>query len=102
MGTFLEQAQLLTNEDFLKRVKIAVIKIATQVAGEVIDPNKTMLGEKRHKLAHQILIGDMTLNFAKAIVSANTDINAESTDADLEFMGSSVFNDIAGVKITEI
>lgn len=101
MGTYLDQAKLLENEDFIKRVKIAVKKTATYVVGEAIDPAKLELADKRHKLGYQILNGDMTTVFAEAIVSNNTDININSTDSDLEFMASIVFNDIAGVKITE-
>ncbi|MBK7883524.1 MAG: hypothetical protein IPJ81_06795 [Chitinophagaceae bacterium] len=101
MGTFLEQAQLLDNEDFLKRIKIAIKKTATNVIGEIFDKNKESLFDKRHKLGTQVLNGNMTNIFADAIVSNNTDINLNSTDSDLEFMASSVFNDIAGVKITE-
>lgn len=102
MGTFLEQATLLENEDFLKRIKIAVNKVATQVVGEIVDPQKEILASKRNKLGVQILNGEMTQPFAKAIVSANTDININSTDSDLEFMASSVFNDIAGVMQNEL
>mgnify|MGYP001562724174 CR=1 FL=1 len=101
MGTFLEQALLLEQDDFIKRIKIATKKTATSIVGEVIDPNKLDLAEKRHKLGYQILNGDMSKIFAEAIVSANTSINENSTDSDLEFMASTVFNDIAGVKITE-
>lgn len=102
MGSFLEQAQLLDNVDFLKRIKIAVKKTATNVVGEVYDPNKQDLFEKRHKLGYQVLNGDMSILFAEAIVSNNTDININSTDNDLEFMASAVFNDLAGVKMTEL
>jgi len=70
--------------------------------GEIFNENKLSLFEKRHKLGTQILNGDMTNIFADAIVSNNTDININSTDSDLEFMASTVFNDIAGVKITEL
>lgn len=101
MGTYLEQATLLENEDFIKRVKIAVKKTATNVVGEAIDPAKLELANKRHKLGYQVLNGEMTKVFAEAIVSNNTDININSTDGDLEFMVATVFNDIAGVKITE-
>jgi len=101
MGNFLEQANLLEVEDFMKRVKIAVKKTAVNVVGEALNPDKIELGDKRHKLGYQILNGDMTKVFAEAIVSANTDISLASQDGDLEFMAASVFNDIAGVKITE-
>jgi len=101
MGTFLEQAVLAENSDFLKRVKIAAKKTATAIVGEPIDENKLILADKRHKLGYQVLNGDMTQVFTEAIVSANTSINENSTDSDLEFMASTVFNDIAGVKITE-
>jgi len=101
MPDFLAQAALLKNEEFLGRIKIAIKKVATQIEGEVQDPNKPELNEKRHKLGYDVLNNDMTQKFAEAIVSANTDINVNSTDSDLEFMASSIWNDIAGVKDSE-
>lgn len=99
MGTFLEQAELVENLDFLKRVKIAIKKSATSILGEAVDSQHIVKHEKRHKLAFSVLNStDLTKMFAEAIVATNTDINLNSLDGDLEFMVATVFDDIAGVK----
>ena len=98
---FKAQAALLKNQEFVERVEIAINKVAHQVGSEAKDVNKVQLYDKRHKLSYDVINSDMTKVFAKSIVSANTDINLNSTDSDLEFMASSVWNNIAGVQSDE-
>jgi hypothetical protein len=101
MGNYLEQATLLESEDFIKRVKIAVKQIATFVSGEAFNDQKESLYDKRHKLAYQVLNGNMTTVFAENLVSYNANVSIDSTDQYLADNISAIFNAIAGVKITE-
>ena len=104
MGNFKEQSELAENSEFIKRVRTAVGKVCTQIIGEAWnDANKTY-HEKRHKLATDAIHNlDMyARKFSDAITSANTDISLASTDSDIEFMCTSVFNDLASIKQTEM
>ncbi|MBK7885115.1 MAG: hypothetical protein IPJ81_16020 [Chitinophagaceae bacterium] len=98
---FKAQAALLKNQEFVSRVEIAITKVANQVGSELKDVNKPILYAKRHKLSYHVINNDMTLIFAKSIVSANTDINLNSTDNDLLFMVTSVWDNVAGVQADE-
>lgn len=102
MPDFKAQADLTKNPDFLDRVSIAIAKAANNVAAEAKNPNKVELYDKRHLLSYNVLNYDMTKVFARAIVSANTDISMASTDDDIQFMTSSVWNNIAGVQSDEL
>ena len=101
MGKFLEQAELAENPNFLKTVKIATKKVAVAIVGEAINQDKLEYHNKRHKLATQVLTGDMTQQFAEAIAAFNPSITIESPDGDIEFLVTAVFNDLAGVMSTE-
>lgn len=99
--TFKEQAALLKNEEFVERVEIAISKVAHQVGSEEKNLNKVALYDKRHKLSYDVINSNMTKVFARSIVSANTDINLLSTDNDLLFMVTSVWDNVAGVQADE-
>jgi len=101
MGDFLAQANLANDTDFLKKVKIATKKIATFVVGEDFQ-GKEIKGSKRHKLGVEVLTGDMTSFFAEAIVAANANLVLASTDQQIQDEVSNVFNDLAGVMLSEI
>jgi len=95
-------------EDFRRKVQIAVVRIAKQVAGE---PQGNFTGKqwiKRAALAANIL-GVQFINgqekigpevwldpFANAVAD-NIVIIPTSTDDDIEFTITSVFDDLAGV-----
>ncbi|MBK7882508.1 MAG: hypothetical protein IPJ81_00700 [Chitinophagaceae bacterium] len=98
---FAAQAALLKNQEFVSRIEIAITKAANQVGNEVKDVNKPILYAKRHKLSYQVINNDMTLIFARSIVSSNTDINLNSTDNDILFMVTSVWDNVAGVQSDE-
>lgn len=99
--TFKDQAELLKNQEFVDRVQIAITKVANQVGNENKDVNKPILYAKRNKLSYDVINNDMTKIFARSIVSANTDIKFTSSDADIEFMVSAVWNNVAGVQSDE-
>ena len=94
--------------DFRNRVQIALVRIARQIAGE---SQGTLTGKqqiKRAALATNILgvqivngqelIGSEVwlLPFANA-VAENPVITSSSTDSDIEFTITTVFDDLAGV-----
>jgi len=97
---------LANNPIFKEKVIVAIAKVAIQVGGEVVEVvggvPRLIKHEKRARLSVKVL-GDpnlMLMPFSYAIVSGGI-LTAASSDADIEFTVISVFDDIAGVIITD-
>jgi hypothetical protein len=94
---FLESYELSVNPEFRKRIQIAIAKIALDVVGEA--SSGIVVKDKRRKdLGIGILNNPSAYveRFSIAVVT-NPVINSNSSDGDIEFTVSSVFDDIAGV-----
>lgn len=102
MSLLLDLYNLATSNDFYARVKMACYKVSVAIAGEDNTGMSVPLGNKRQRLAHSILNNAEISNFCYAILAANPSITDQSPDNDLEFLVSSVFNDIAGVTFTDL
>jgi uncharacterized protein YueI len=100
---FIDQSVLARSPQFRDRVIIAMVKTAVLIVGEALEVGKEVLHEKRHTLGVDIVQNpDLKLNAFSFAVAQNAAITATSTDGDIEFTVVTVFDDIAGVKITEI
>lgn len=108
LANFVDATETPDALDFRHRVQIALVRIARQVAGESQGPLTGKQWIKRGHLAATILgtqiIDGMIFSgsevwldaFANA-VAENVVIVASSTDGDIEFTVSSVFDDLAGI-----
>ena len=99
---FTDQHTLYLDATFRGRVKVALAKIATQIAGEDPTGMKGRKSRKRQALASHILNDpDGYLDrFALATVT-NAAITGAATDGDIEFQLSAVFDDFAAVDFDE-
>lgn len=89
---------LANDVTFRQKLRIAVCKTALNVAGET-PSNSFARDEKRNQLAVAILSDGAAAKleaFAYAAASFGS-LTAVSTDSDIEFVVSSIFNDLAGV-----
>lgn len=99
---FIDDYNLANNETFRSRVLIAMEKVATQIVGEAITPGDEVKHEKRHVLGVKVLTSPnaWVMPFSYAVVSGGVLILA-STDGDIEFTVVSVYDDLAGVSISD-
>lgn len=97
---------LANSPTFRNRVKGAMVTTAISVVGEALTPGKETLLDKRHSLGVEILNStDGKVNSFALSVAANPTVLAAgeaATDGDIEFTVVSVYNDIAGVKNSEL
>jgi len=97
-----DQFELSQNPDFVKRLRIIIVKVAIDVQAEATDVlqvpvgvtyTKQELHDLRAKLAYKVLSNPVGYAELMAYgVSANVVVSAESTDGDLEFTVSSMWN----------
>lgn len=94
---FLDQWSLANNEDFRKRIEVAIITAAVDINGETPSGNANIDG-KRKALALSIINSPSSYveRFAKSVVT-NVAISVSSNDGDIQFTVNSVWNDIAGI-----
>ena len=87
---FVNQIELSQDETFRKRVEVAAVKIAQAVQAEAVNSPSH---EIRARLAHAVLHNsrDYALRLALG-VAVNPAISASSTDSDIEFTVSSIWN----------
>lgn len=100
---FLDDYAVASDEDFQKRVNIAVVKAAANVAGEAQGGMGDDKFRKRAALAYQTLNtppSQYVFRWALAVVREGL-INLASTDGDIEFTVNSLWDDFAGVLSTE-
>ena len=95
--------------DFRKRVRLAVHKAATLIQGEAQATLTLEQWQKRGRLATTVLgvvtdesgntiaASEVWLDSFALSVTTNATIVSTSTDADIEFQVSAVWDDIAGV-----
>lgn len=96
MALFLEQQSIYADPDFQKRVKHAIVKVAIAVRNEAASENPD-LDARRSRLALAVLDNADVYGprFAQSVVT-NQAITSASSDADIEFTVSSVWNAFAG------
>lgn len=96
----IDQANLAQDATFVARVQMAIVQAALQIVGE--DPGDDAgLSYRRQSLGVSVLQrpSDLADRFAWA-VAANPVITASSTDNDIQYTITTVWNDIAGVTST--
>lgn len=95
---FADQATLAKDLAFQDRIRVAITTAASNVLGEDKAAMSDQAYGKRQHLAYEVLhnSGGYTERFAWAVV-ANPAITAVSTDGDLEFTVSSLWDDLSGV-----
>ncbi len=103
MPDFKQRRELATNSQFLVKVRVAIVKVATDIAGE-IPTAKTAKDDKRHALTLLVLAqggpGAFVGIFAEACAARGT-LTIASTDADVEFTVASIWDDLSGVSGAE-
>lgn len=99
---FEDSSELAKNEVFRGRVQVAMSTAAKDIVGEVITSGDEEKHRKRHLLGHAILLSPNNYldAFVKAVVT-NQVITEASLDGDIQFTVNSVFDDLAGVLITD-
>lgn len=98
--SFLDSFNTSIDQDFQKRVQVAIVKIAHAVVGEAVPTNPSEMDtyNKRFDLGMRILRGEMLTSFCLSIYAANSTLTVSSPDNDIEYLATGVFNDLAGVK----
>jgi len=101
MTSFDSRLGLSGDGNFRNKIKVAVLKVATDIVGEIPAAGpKIPKDDKRHALGVLILtpgaITSYTLLFAEACAALGT-LTIASTDADVEFTVTSIWDDLAGV-----
>ena len=103
------QADVDDTVPFRARVELAMVKVATQVQGEPIGTLTARQWTKRATLATNVLSvqtfengtclpgSQIWLDTFCLAVTTNATITAASTDADIEFQVTAVWDDVAGV-----
>lgn len=102
--SYTDQAALAADAQFRDRARVALATAAVQVMGEAQASYTDTQYGKRQALAYQVLqaaAGGMWLEaFVWATVS-NAAITGVSADGDIQFQVNAVWDDIAGVRITD-
>ncbi len=94
--TFTGDFSLAHDGQFLNKIAIAVKKVALMVVGEAASGNVT-IDDKRHAFGVQVLNGDANVQLISENTVAQGTLSQVSTDADIEFTISSIWNDLSGV-----
>lgn len=101
---FTDQLALTADQTFRDRVSMAMVIAALNAQGEAeVDGQHDSYYAKRSALAVGALTSPSMYSdrFVWA-VAANPAVNAEATDGDIQFTVNSVFNDLAGIRASEI
>lgn len=98
--SFLDSFNTSVDQDFQKRMQVAIIKVAHAVVGEAVptNPSEITTYNKRFDLGMRILRGEMLTSFCLSICAVNPVITVNSSDQDIEYLITTVFNDLAGVQ----
>lgn len=100
---FIDQHALANNAYFRSRVLIAMVKTAVLVVGEALDSGEEIVHGKRHALGVEIMkTPQLNLDSFAYGVAQNPVISGSSSDGDIEFTVVTIFDDIAGVKISDL
>lgn len=98
----IDQATLAEDATFVARVQMAAVQAALQIVGEdgTGDP---ALSYRRQSLGITVLQRpvEMALRFAWA-VAANPVITTDSSDSDIQYTVTTIWNDLAGVTSVEM
>lgn len=100
--SYTDQATLAAEVSFQLRVRVAVVSAAKDVMGESKGSKTDAAFAKRQSFAHVVLSNSAGYldRFVWAVV-ANPAITATSDDSDIQFTVNSVWDDLAGVTITD-
>ena len=101
MTSFDSRRGLAADGEFLNKVRVAIVKVALDVMGETPDAGPNIpKDDKRHALGEKVLVPGGPASylplFAEACAALGT-LSTASTDADVEFTVTSIWDDLAGV-----
>ena len=102
MATFLELDALAMDEEFRKKVKIAMVNAAQNVSAENVDEAYIIYHEKRSTHAQNILQGPQ--NYVEPYAygcAARQTLTVDSPDDAIQFTVNSIFDAQAGVMANE-
>lgn len=94
--------ELSKSDTFNIRVEMLMLDVATQVCGEDTSTYSHAAVIKRHNLVQKIYAEPVKYRqlFVKVLSSQST-LTESSTDSDIEWLITSIFNDLAGVKFDD-
>jgi hypothetical protein len=98
------QATLASDQAFRDKVRVALATAAVEVMGEAEGSYSNAQFGKRQALAHSVLTSAASGMWLEAFVwgvVANVAITDQSSDSDIQFTVNSLWDDIAGVRITD-
>lgn len=101
---YTDQAALAGDGTFRDRVRVAVATAAVQIMGEAVDAYSDTQFGKRQALAYQALqdaAGGVVLEAFVWATVQNAAITGGSLDSDIQFQVNAVWDDVAGVRITD-
>lgn len=107
---FTDQYAVGQNAVFKNQIEVAILKVASLIQGETIGSLTGKQWDKRANLAASVILGggpviatDGTVivswvdQFGKVVPSTNSTITLASSDNDIEFQVTAVWDDVAGV-----
>lgn len=95
---YADQYDLSQDPTFIKRMYVAMVTAAINVAGETKSPMGDVKYSKRQALATAVLRDpDAHLRMFSLAVVQNAAITGASNDGDIQFTANSVWDDLAGV-----
>lgn len=96
---FSDQKLLAEDPAFREKVEISMLKTALAIVGETpASPGNIAVDDKRHKLGNSVLVSrEYWLAVFSYAAAAEGTLTTSSTDAQVETVVISVWDDIAGV-----
>lgn len=101
---YTDQATLAADETFRGRVRVALASAAVAIAGEAQDSRSDTEYGKRQGLAYDVIRAAFAGSWLEAFVWGvvqNTSVTGASSDNDIQFTVNSVWDDFAGVRVTD-
>jgi hypothetical protein len=101
---YTDQATLADDTTFRARVRVALATAAVQVMGEAPDGKSDATLGKRQALAYEVLRSAAAGTLLEAFVWGtvqNAGITDASGDQDIQFQVNAVWDDLAGVRVSD-
>ena len=107
---FTDQHAVGQDPTFQTKVEVAILKVASLIQGEAIGVLTGKQWDKRATLAAAVILGGGPVaggaswvdQFSIVVPSTNASITLTSTDADIEFQVTAVWDDMAGITGREL
>lgn len=98
---YLDDYNLAQDEEFRKKVKVGMLKIAAAVSGEASSPTESMTNKRNNTATHVIYNQSAGVEMISNLIASLGTLDSNSTDQQIYDAISSVWNDLSGVKFVE-